>query len=270
MAEVQILSRVIDDIEMIGDGEEVVEVEEIEDGTGEEEVTSKPTRSAFMDYLRSPMIEIVVGQGETSTLLTAHEALLVRSPFFKSTVANFSEGATTKRIELVNEDIDAVGSFLEYLYTGEYFPRALGDSRDAALEVDPDASEDEGEQLLRHARVYTLADKLGVAELKALAHSKVHRVDSTAKGEIAYARYVYGNTPRADTTIRKPIASFWGMRAYVLRHDAEDDFKTLCLEYPEFAFDVLSFVLDTREKKGSERDRQDEPPRSSKKRKGNA
>ena len=40
------------------------------------------------------------------------------------------------------------------------------------------------------------------------------------------------------------------MRAYVLRHEAEEDFKALCLEFPEFGFDVLSYVLDAREKKG--------------------
>ena len=38
----------------------------------------------------------------------------------------------------------------------------------------------------------------------------------------------------------------------MLRHEAEDDFRALCLEYPEFGFDVLSFVLDARERKGVE------------------
>ena len=101
-------------------------------------------------------------------------------------------------------------------------------------------------------------------ELKALAHSKVHRVNASARGELAYGRYVYANTPRTDVTIRKPIASFWGIRAYTLRHDAEDDFKSLCLEYPEFGFDVLSYVLDAREKRTGER--QAEEPKSSRKR----
>ena len=73
---------------------------------------------------------------------------------------------------------------------------------------------------------------------------------STAVGEIAYARYVYANTARSDTTIRKPVASFWGLKSHVLRHEADDDFRRICLDFPEFAFDVLSFVLDVKERKG--------------------
>jgi hypothetical protein len=65
-----------------------------------------------------------------------------------------------------NEHIDAIGCFLQYMYTGEYFPRRI-ESRGGAqggLEEDPSAPsvDDTGEQLLRHARIYTLADKLGM------------------------------------------------------------------------------------------------------------
>ena len=106
-----------------------------------------------------------------------------------------------------------------------------------------------------------------MVELKSLAHSKVHRVSSSARGELAYARFVYASTPRTDVTIRKPIASFWGQRSHVLRHEAEDDFRALCLEYPEFGFDVLSFVLDVRERKGGEG--RVEEPKSGRKRQRN-
>lgn len=40
----------------------------------------------------------------------------------------------------------------------------------------------------------------------------------------------------------------------MLRHEAEDDFKRMCLEFPQFGFDVLSLVLDAKEKKGGDRD----------------
>jgi hypothetical protein len=92
----------------------------------------------------------------------------------------------------------------------------------------------------------------------------VHRVNASAKGELAYARFVYANTPRTDITIRKPIASFWGQRSHVLRHEAEEDFRKLCLEYPEFGYDVLSFVLDARERRGG--DKLVEEPKSGRKR----
>lgn len=133
---------------------------------------------------------------------------------------------------------------------GEYFPRRLVGTADA-LESDPSIPEidDTGDQLLRHARVYTIAKKFGVDELKLLAHGKIHRINSTARGEIAYARYVYGNTAAEDATIRKPVAAFWATRSHVLRHEAEKEFRTMCLEYPQFGFDVLSLVLDQKEKK---------------------
>jgi hypothetical protein len=156
--------------------------------------------------------------------------------------------------------LDAVGCFLQYQYTGEYFPRRLADAPDG-LEPDPSvpAIDNTGAQLLKHARVYTLAQKLGLPELKTLAHSKIHRINSTAVGEIAYARFVYGNTPYDDVTIRKPVAAFWATRSHVLRHEAEDEFKAMCLEYPQFGFDVLSLVLDQREKRAREREEQETP-----------
>jgi len=59
---------------------------------------------------------------------------------------------------------------------------------------------------------------------------------------------VYATTPKDDTTIRKPVAAFWATRSHVLRHEAEEEFRAMCLEYPQFGFDVLSLVLDQREK----------------------
>lgn len=89
--------------------------------------------------------------------------------------------------------------------------------------------------------------------LKTLAHSKIHRINSTSRGEIAYARYVYTNTPSDDITIRKPVASFWAQRSHVLRHEADEDFKKLCIEVPEFSWDVLTLVLDWKEKRSQDR-----------------
>lgn len=249
---------------------------------------------------------MLIGSDDNQTLLTAHQALLVQSPFFEEAVAQFSEDATvgalvlltltlvltplnhqTRRIELPNEHIDAIGCFLQYLYTGEYFPKRIESKGGAqgGLEEDPSAPsvDDTGEQLLKHARIYTLADKLGIQvcppalpsastipslslltapspgqTLKTLAHSKIHRINSTARGEIAYARFVYAHTPREDTTIRRPVATFWAQRSHVLRHEAEEEFKRMCLEFPQFGFDVLSLVLDAKEKKGGDKERERE------------
>jgi hypothetical protein len=68
-------------------------------------------------------------------------------------------------------------------------------------------------------------------------------VNSTAKGEIAYARYVYAHTHKDDTTIRAPVANFWATRSHTLRAEAEDEFRQMCLEFPQFGYDVLSEFL---------------------------
>lgn len=139
--------------------------------------------------------------------------------------------------------MDAVGCFLEFLYTGEYFPKKVVGTR--TLESDPTIPkvDESGVQLLKHARVYTLAEKFGLPALRTLASSKIHCVNSTAKGEIAYAEYVYAYTSDADTTIRAPIANFWASRSHTLRAEAEPEFKALCLQYPQFGYDVLSKYL---------------------------
>ena len=219
-------------------------------------------------YLKSPIIELVVGEGEEQAVLSAHQALLTLSPFLSSAIAEssvcspylacpfpltFSVLKQNRRVQLPYDDLDAVSSFLEYLYTGEYFPHKTASG---TLQPDPTqpAIDESGAQLLKHAKVYTLAEKLGVSALKTLSHSKIHLITSTAIAEIAYARYVYTNTSRSDLTIRKPVASFWGQRSHVLRHETEGSFKAMCLEYPEFAFDVLSFVLDVEEKREKRRE----------------
>ncbi|KAJ9301481.1 hypothetical protein DTO271G3_1616 [Paecilomyces variotii] len=207
----------------------------------------------FIDHLKSPVVELVVGQGGDQTVLTAHEGFLKESPFFSEAVAAFKDGEA-RRITLPDESIDAVGCFLQFQYTGDYFPRRV-QTPGGGLEHDPTAPDvdDTGDQLLKHARVYTLAEKLGVPALKTLAHSKIHRISSTARGEIAYARYVYANTSADDVVIRKPIAAFWATRSHVLRHEAEMEFRTMCLEFPQFGFDVLSLVLDQKEKRSQDK-----------------
>lgn len=157
--------------------------------------------------------------------------------------ADTSSPSQPRQIELPSEDIDATGCFLEYLYTGEYFPRKLPGQR--VLEEDPSTPkvDDTGDQLLKHARVYTIAEKFGMPGLRSLSSSKIHCVNSTAKGEIAYARYVYQFTSKEDTTIRAPVASFWAARSHTLRSEAEDEFKALCLEFPQFGYDILSVPL---------------------------
>lgn len=53
----------------------------------------------------------------------------------------------------------------------------------------------------------------------------------------------------------------------MLRHEAEDEFRRMCLEFPEFGFDVLSLVLDAKEKdKEKEKEKDHGGERSGRKR----
>lgn len=56
---------------------------------GEEEVQARPT---FVDYLKSPMVTLAIGP-EAGTVLTAHQALLEQSPYFKEACAGFTDGS---------------------------------------------------------------------------------------------------------------------------------------------------------------------------------
>lgn len=56
-----------------------------------------PARVTYIDYLRSPVIGLLVGQGDEQALLTAHQALLVQSPWFADACANFSEEVSVCR-----------------------------------------------------------------------------------------------------------------------------------------------------------------------------
>ncbi|PHH69773.1 hypothetical protein CDD80_6508 [Ophiocordyceps camponoti-rufipedis] len=201
-----------------------------------------PERVSFVSYLASPIVTLLVGRDEEQTVLSAHQALLEKSPYLKIRCFDFINDGSPRQIELPDDDVDAVGCFLEFLYTGEYFPKKLPGQR--SLESDPSIPpvDDTGDQLLKHARTYTLAVKLGIEPLKSLAISKVHCVNSTAKGEIVYARHVYANSTPDDTTVRAPVASFWATRSHVLRAEAEDEFQAMVLDYPQFAYDVLGEI----------------------------
>lgn len=248
-----------------GDGEQ----QNAEDGNDaaapEEAEPETPARVTYVQYLKSPVVTLLVGHDEDRALLTAHEALLAQSPWFAETCAKFSSDLTVcfllfppnplslnppanlpiqdRRIDLVDEDLDAVGCFLEFLYTGDYFPRKLPGSRDLERDAATPDVDESGDQLLKHARVYTLAETLGLPGLKSLASSKIHCVNSTAKGEIAYARYVYAHTHKEDKAIRGPVVNFWATRSHTLRAEAEEEFRQMCLEFPQFGYDVLSKFL---------------------------
>ncbi|KAJ5140591.1 hypothetical protein N7448_003999 [Penicillium atrosanguineum] len=148
-----------------------------------------------------------------------------------------SEGASKFHpgfaLEAFVNEFDASGPFQ---YTRDYtVPQA---------ETPSEGTDSSGRQLRQYARIYTLAEKLGLPALKCLAHTKIHGLKGTPSDELVYARYIYTYTPKNDTTIRGPIASFWASCGHVLRYEVEEGWKKLCFEMPEFTYDVVTVVLD--------------------------
>jgi hypothetical protein len=149
-------------------------------------------------------VQLVVGSDATN--LYAHQALLVQSAFFAQACEQFTD-RTSRQIDLSNDYLEATASVLEYLYKSDYFPNLQEKN---SIEYDPTIPQpdNDGLGLLRHARVYTLAQRFDLSALAATAHRKIHLTESTAKGEIAYARFVYKETSPDDENIRKPVAAF--------------------------------------------------------------
>jgi hypothetical protein len=64
----------------------------------EELLEDAPARVTYIEYLKSPVIGLLVGTGNDQALLTAHQALLVQSPWFADTCAKFSNDVSVSLI----------------------------------------------------------------------------------------------------------------------------------------------------------------------------
>lgn len=65
---------------------------------GEETVVEpEPARVPFVDYLSSPIVTLIVGKDDSETILTAHQALLAISPYFKGLCDNFTDDGSVSR-----------------------------------------------------------------------------------------------------------------------------------------------------------------------------
>lgn len=72
-----------------------------------------PERTTFLQYLSSPAVTLLIGSGDSETILTAHQGLLVQSPYFAEACAEFA-------------DDGSVGAVLFYCCCGELVVRGEG------------------------------------------------------------------------------------------------------------------------------------------------
>ncbi|KAI9893453.1 MAG: hypothetical protein M1814_006750 [Vezdaea aestivalis] len=209
-------------------------------------------------FSRSSIVSLTVGTGDEAVTIGVHKLFLEQSPYFRDLFTSVADNES--QIDLPDEDPTAVQSVIEYLYTKEYFPARIHTEPGVLdqLEKAPGTPEidESGEELLKHARIYLLAVKFSFKELKDLAFAKIHIVESMPKAELVYARFVYENTDDDDVDLRHPVASFWASKSHVVRHSAQAEFQAMCLDFPKFGFDVLTLILNQKEKgKAKEKDR---------------
>lgn len=61
-----------------------------------EEVKEEQDHQSFVTYLASPMVTLVIGEGQEQTLLTAHQALLAKSPYFEAACQGFVDDGSVR------------------------------------------------------------------------------------------------------------------------------------------------------------------------------
>lgn len=79
---------------------EMTEENEVTRGPEVEETAANdnepPARTSFMSYLSSPVVTLVIGHDENQSLLTAHQALLCKSPYFAELCQSFVDDGSVR------------------------------------------------------------------------------------------------------------------------------------------------------------------------------
>lgn len=79
------------DVEMGEDGAGAADNTELPFAGEDTVVDPEPARVPFVDYLTSPIVTLIVGKDSKETILSAHQALLTTSPYFKGLCDNFTD-----------------------------------------------------------------------------------------------------------------------------------------------------------------------------------
>lgn len=163
----------------------------------------------------SPIITLVVGPD--LRLFAAYEHALLKSPYFAKRLRDQFYETSSKRLKLPDVLPEVFACVLEYLYTGDYWPRLCKSKRHHSWELEDAQNSDgrgrvpstlhhpgvDGNYLLTDTVVYCAAEKLGLEELKRLALIKQGlRFCALDDVLIRSARYAYANTLETDSRIR--------------------------------------------------------------------
>ncbi|KAI5841035.1 hypothetical protein DFP73DRAFT_556623 [Morchella snyderi] len=180
--------------------------------------------SSYQRHFQTSMVKVTVGGTQT---FYAHEGILSKSDFFQKALNGGFKEASTREVLLPEDDPEIFSSVLEYLYSEEYAPRlkltkvvknsydynhSLHDSSFQALPCiygSKPKNEDIALAALRHAKIYCLADKLGLKHLQTLVITKL-KLSGPLLGVdfLKVASYLMQNSYDSDGSLGAFLSSY--------------------------------------------------------------
>jgi hypothetical protein len=193
---------------------------------------------------------VTVYLGESKTPFPAHRLVLgMRSPYFDDALqSKFKEGVTHE-FRFEQDSPHALWRVLQFMYTGDYADEAscLLPSEGLHLifpprfEISRLRQVGDDLELLRHPRVYALADMFRMEDLKSLAYGKFetqlqqHWISDTL---VDCIREVYlTSTESGPPSIRKAVVKIASLHMKVLIQ--KWSFQELIREVGDFAVDLV-------------------------------
>lgn len=166
-----------------------------------------------------PIVTMVVGWEKR--YFAAHEDVLSQSPWFHAALQEdfLLDSRNAKQLYLPDEEPEILSCVLEFLYTGDYYPRLLRGRRKHSWKLENaqdlrgtggrGSSEPTifhfglGAEVLRDTVVYCAAEKYGLERLKSLSLRKQGLQSGIAIDVILRsARYAYDHTPDTEYRLR--------------------------------------------------------------------
>lgn len=125
------------------------------------------------------MVKVIVGP--SSQIFYAHEGILTKVDYFDRTLSGGFMESKTREVTLPDDDPQIFSSVLEFLYSEEYsarFKMAGGTKGVKGVKSIPGyngvgLSRHLRAAAMRHAKIYCLADKFGMAKLQKLVLEKL-------------------------------------------------------------------------------------------------
>ncbi|KAF8469488.1 hypothetical protein BDZ91DRAFT_847413 [Kalaharituber pfeilii] len=198
-------------------------------------------------FFESPMITLLAGP--TRRRFWAHKDVLCTVPFFRDCLKTSFLDTHTNIIELPDDDPDAVGSMVSFLYSEEYFPRIVRVHGVRALEALP-PNQHHSRRL--HIHVHAISEKYAIPTLRDLAFRKVFLIDASDLDFLEFLQEVYTVTaPTSKLRYANRMEEYWVLglheRIKEMRATYPEDLDNFLQECPAFTRDLiwsLSFAVD--------------------------